>query len=239
MIYSNAIALVLALAPATLFAAPTKFSSVADLISRRGIPAQALKALEDGNCDLDALTLPIAPTPLPAPGAGLKVAHIALGRGTQNYTCTTGTASETPVQVGAIATLYNATCQAVRAPAVLANITTLALSYALPASDIADHLLSGHHLFTASGAPFFNMDTEQAKYGWIQAAKNASSPAPEGCSKGTNGLGSVPWLKLNSTGGDYKEVYRVETAGGVAPKTCEGLTGAFTVEYSSLYWFFK
>jgi hypothetical protein len=59
MIYSNAIALVLALAPATLFAAPTKFSSVADLISRRGIPAQALKALEDGNCDLDALTLPI------------------------------------------------------------------------------------------------------------------------------------------------------------------------------------
>ena len=36
-----------------------------------------------------------------------------------------------------------------------------------------------------------------------------------------------------------REVYRVDTAGGVAPSTCEGVTGGLvTVEYAAVYYFY-
>jgi hypothetical protein len=73
----------------------------------------------------------------------------------------------------------------------------------------------------------------------VQAKKDAASSAPVGAPKGPNGLGSVAWLKLTATEGDYKEVYRINTAGGQAPKTCEGMEGNFEVEYSTLYYFWN
>ena len=104
-------------------------------------------------------------------------------------------------------------------------------------------MLSGHHWFSAEGNPFFNLDTDSTKYGQVTSKKNATSNAPTTSSKGTNDLGSVPWLKLTAlTGADgsawaYKEIYRLETAGGVAPKTCEGVNGTFQVDYSAVYYF--
>jgi len=238
MIFTTPLTLVLALAPATLFAAPTRtVESITEIIARRNLPAQAIKALEDGACDLSAAQMPIAATPLPVPGAGLKLVHVAVGRGVQNYTCTTASATETPLSVGAIASLFNATCSAVRAPTVLADVTTLALSHPAPASEIATHLISGHHEFTAAGFPLFMMDTDLHKYGYVQAKKNGTSNAPTTASKGTNGLGSVAWLKLVATEGSFKEVYRLNTAGGMAPKTCEGITGLISVPYAAEYWF--
>lgn len=181
----------------------------------------------------------LAPTPLPAIGQGLHLAHVAVGQGTQNYTCKTTSSSEIPVQVGAMATLYNVTCQTVRAPAVLADITNLALTHTIPKSDIAVQLTSGHHEFTDKGVPLFNLNTDLYKYGYVQAKKNGTSDAPSNASKGPNGLGSVGWLKLTSVEGDYKEVYRVNTAGGVSPKTCDGVNGHVEVGYSALYYFYK
>jgi hypothetical protein len=180
-----------------------------------------------------------APTPLPSPAAGLRLAHVAVGRGTQNYTCKTDSPTETPVAVGAVAKLFNATCSAVRAPAVLADVTSLALQYPIPDNEIAQHMLSGHHEFTAQGNPRFDLNTDLNKWGYMEAKKNGSSNAPSTANKGTNGLGSVTWLKLTALAGDYKEVYRLNTAGGVAPKTCEGIKGDFQVQYSAEYWLWK
>jgi hypothetical protein len=181
-----------------------------------------------------------APTPLTAPTG--KLQHIAIGRGTQNYTCSTSSASETPKAIGAIASLFNATCDAARLnTATLSTFTTLALNYAIPTSAEATARLSGHHQFTAAGTPLFMLETDAVNYGKIEAKVDMKSAAPTDASKGTNGLGSVPWLKLNATpDGDwqYSEVYRVHTAGGQAPKTCEGIQGSFTVEYSAQYWFY-
>jgi hypothetical protein len=179
-----------------------------------------------------------APTPLPLPGAGYSLRHVAIGRGIQNYTCSSAAATEKPVAIGAIASLFNATCTAVRAPTILADVTAMALDYAVPTSEIAQQMLSGHHEFTKDGAPLFLLETELHNYGFIQAAKNASSDAPATASKGTNQLGSVTWLKLTGTAGQYKEVYRLNTAGGVAPKTCEGIYGPISVPYAAEYWFY-
>lgn len=122
----------------------------------------------------------------------------------------------------------------------MADVTTLALKYSVPTGPMAEQRLSGHHYFSDKGVPTFDLHTNVPNnYGYVQAKPDAvKSAAPSDASKGNNGLGSVPWLKLNGVEGDYKEVYRVHTAGGVAPKTCEGIQGSFTVEYSAQYWFY-
>ncbi|KAH7071650.1 hypothetical protein FB567DRAFT_598040 [Paraphoma chrysanthemicola] len=243
MIFTNTISLVLALAPVTLFAAPTQVAdSIANLIPRQDLPKSVIDQLKktNGLCDLSKIVLPIAPTPLPAPASNVTLRHIAIGRGTQNYTCASSTADVAPVANGAIASLFNATCDSARLnDKVMADVTTLALNYAIPTGPEAAQRLSGHHEFTEKKVPFFKLQTANNDYGSVHAMPDiVKSVAPTDASKGSNGLGSVPWLKLNAVDGDYKEVYRVHTAGGVAPKTCEGLAGAFTVEYSAQYWFY-
>lgn len=65
MIFTNTITLILALAPAALFAAPTPTSeSLVNIIAARSLSAQALKALEDGACDLARASMPIGKFPL-------------------------------------------------------------------------------------------------------------------------------------------------------------------------------
>ncbi|KAF1833101.1 hypothetical protein BDW02DRAFT_398648 [Decorospora gaudefroyi] len=245
MIFPSTLSLLLAFAPTTLLAAPTDtVESIAGLIPRQDIPAGVYQELKKTNalCDLSNVKLPVAPTPLSAPAVGTKLRHIAIGRGTQNYTCATDSASEAPKAVGAVASLFNATCDAARLNvATLGQVTTLALNYAIPTSGEAEKRLSGHHEFTAAGVPLFVLQTDAVNYGRVEVALNEKTPAPPTATLGTNGLGSVPWLKLNATAdGDwqYNQVYRVATAGGQAPKTCEGIQGAFTVEYSAQYWFY-
>lgn len=75
-------------------------------------------------------------------------------------------------------------------------------------------------------------------------AKNSTAPAS--APKGENGVGNgaVPWLRLpaltGQTGnnGDIKAVYRLNTAGGKAPATCESSPAAFSVQYAAEYWFY-
>jgi hypothetical protein len=182
----------------------------------------------------------IAPTPLPAVSNGATLRHVAIGRGIQNYTCASSSASATPVAIGAMASLFNATCDSARLnERVMADVTTLALSYAIPQGAEASQRLSGHHEFTEKGIPLFKLQTENNNYGYVQAKPDViKRAAPQDASKGSNGMGSVAWLKLNAIEGDYSEVYRVHTAGGQPSKTCEGKDAVFSVEYSAQYWFY-
>lgn len=71
-----------------------------------------------------------------------------------------------------------------------------------------------------------------------------STPAPAGAMKGVGGKGdgAVAWLKLCALDGQgevFKEVYRVQTAGGSPPGSCVGMPGAFEVQYAAQYWFYS
>lgn len=57
-------------------------------------------------CSLDKVELPKKGTEpqVPDPSPGLKLKHVALGRGTQNYTCD-GSSEDAPKAVGAVAIL--------------------------------------------------------------------------------------------------------------------------------------
>ncbi|KAJ4339984.1 hypothetical protein N0V87_002923 [Didymella glomerata] len=240
MIFTNTLAVILALAPATLFAAPTKtIDSAALIIPRDGLSPRMIEQLEPAVaiCDLSNAALPAA-SGLPAVSDGLKLKHIAVGRGVQNYTCATAAATETPKAVGAVASLFNATCDGVRAPAVLASITKIALGYPVPNTKLAEGRLSGHHEFTEKGIPFFKLQTDQVNFGAGHVSNAIKMNAPKDASTGPNGLGSVQWLKLTRVDGDFQEVYRINTAGGVAPKTCEGVQGSISVDYAAEYWFY-
>lgn len=185
----------------------------------------------------------IAPSPLPAVSDGLSLKHVAIGRGTQNYSCSTGNATAAPVALGAVATLYNSSCIASAYPDLLAALPNVALQFNLtsptqPSLTPSSLLLSGHHFFSNATTPAFDMTISNV--GFAPCAKNNSASAPPGASVGQNGvgLGAVTWLKLitrtGATGG-LEEVYRVNTAGGSAPATCAGMPATFEVQYAAEY----
>ncbi len=103
--------------------------------------------------------------------------------------------------------------------------------------DVADLLRSGYHYFDATKTPIFDMGTKKEEYGIMFCAKLAGSPAPAGAPKGQGGegFGSVDWLKLGSKTGSvgFEEIYRINTAGGSAPPTCDGMPKTFEVEYAT------
>lgn len=183
----------------------------------------------------------LAPTSLPPPSPGLTLKHVAIGRGTQNYTCGTNVTAA-PAAVGALATLYNASCVAATYPDVLSMLPRVALQYNLTSTNQAslspsNLQISGHHYFELT-VPTFNLDTAAMNLGIAPTSKNNTAPAPAGSPVGQygQGFGAVAWLKLLATDeatGNLQEVYRVNTAGGNPPATCAGMPSAFEVQYSA------
>ncbi|KAI1436015.1 hypothetical protein GGR50DRAFT_263162 [Xylaria sp. CBS 124048] len=202
-------------------------------------------------CDLSKAQIPTGATPsLPAPQEGLVLEHVAIGRGVQNYTCDPSKPDAAPTQIGALATLFNASCIASAYPDLLQAFPKLALQFDLPLPATSEDemmgptnlLVSGKHFFTNTTTPFFDLNTSRRHLGEAPCAKLDSSNAPSDAPKGPNGEAAVPWLRLgaesDATGG-LKEIYRVETAGGGAPATCQGMPAAFEVQYAAQYWFFR
>lgn len=163
---------------------------------------------------------------LPAPG-GLALEYITLGVGTQNYSCSA--AGATPTAIGAVANLYDAS--------MLKSLARSSLIPSFAAVAYSTHTwfnlpTLGHHWFSATGVPTFDLEG----HGFLSAKKVASVPAPAESIDA-----SVAWLFLEDDGRgvsrNIKAVYRVETAGGSAPATCSN-AGIIEVPYAAEYWFY-
>ncbi|KAI9851732.1 MAG: hypothetical protein M1838_002947 [Thelocarpon superellum] len=169
---------------------------------------------------------------LPAPSAGLTLKTVALGRGTQNYTCESSTA--TPVNIGALANLTDLT---VTDSVHWDALTTMAVGYAHNRMPVLSTPLYGWHVFDSAGSPTFNIPRLGISF---VGKKLADVTAPARSVAGPDGTGSVDWLQLGDKGTSVgaKEVYRVKVAGGKAPKTCEGQPNVIFMEYAAQYWFY-
>ncbi|KAL7795018.1 hypothetical protein V8C37DRAFT_375251 [Trichoderma ceciliae] len=196
-------------------------------------------------CDLSKAQMPMI-NGLPPPAAGLTVHHVAVGRGTQNYTCDASNPDAPPTAAGALATLFNVSCIASISQDLLEKMPNMAVNFHYDAATFAGSLgpmalpVSGHHFFLDSTTPFFNLDTPALDIGTVPCAKNSSAPAPSTAAAGPQGEGAVPWLKLTAKDGatgSIKEVYRVDTAGGNPPASCRGQPANIEVQYSAVYWF--
>lgn len=147
--------------------------------------------------------------------------------------------------MGAVATLFDATCLAADNSDKMAQLPNTALQITQN-SDIESELsnakvdLLGHHFFQQT-TPVFNLDTTAQRQKGIAFTKvQKKIDAPTTADKGDNG--AVEWLYLSTidgTVGNYKSVYRVNTAGGAAPKTCENASSEIIVQYAANYYFFE
>ncbi|EON63346.1 hypothetical protein W97_02573 [Coniosporium apollinis CBS 100218] len=192
-------------------------------------------------------TLVPPPSSLPPPPSGLVLKRVLLGLGTQNYTCATSTTASAPKSNGALATLHDLSplllpVKPMTAVAALAPLVPpLALARAAESSyTTAASLLglpsSGTHFFDAAGAPNFVLSGGAEVFrGKLQARTPAVVPA------GGSAAPAVDWLILADAGGSRGSlvggvVYRVWTAGGVVPASCEGLGKEVGVGYAAVYW---
>jgi len=104
--------------------------------------------------------------------------------------------------------------------------------------------MTGHHYFLDDTTAFFNLDTSLHQYGMgaLQKANASDAPTTSYAGPGGQGNGAVQWLKLDvkpAAQDSFKQVYRLDTAGGVPPKMCTGSPAAFEVPYAAVYWLFK
>ena len=215
------------------------------------------------DCNLANVQMPVAPTPLPQPPANSNLVHVAIGRGVQvrqstpfsltrltsqqNYTCDITNATAVPASIGAVANLYNASCIAANFPDILPLLSEFALQlpYPSPAPILSPAQIpqSGVHYFLNASQPVFDLTmlNPDPDLGVTHCKKTANSTAPSTSVIGVNGQGNgaVAWLQLKAQHGtgDVKEVYRLNTAGGSPPKTCQGMPPSFSIQYAAEYFF--
>lgn len=122
-------------------------------------------------------------------------------------------------------------------PQLVALMPNVSVNFPVPTSQNklapANLYLSGHHYFADATTPFFNMETPEGNLGMVAAAKMNATAAPDAAR-------NVPWLKLQAKTGDWQfvEVFRVNTAGGQPPATCEGQPENIEVQYAAEYWLY-
>jgi hypothetical protein len=143
------------------------------------------------------------------------------------------------VQLGAVATLFDATTLAYADESALNSIPPIAVYVPLSSPDLFGKAnVLGYHFFDYAGTPTFDLsEVHNIFYGM----KTADIEAPATANKGPAGTGAVDWLQLTAKVG-YESVgcslvYRVVTAGGAAPINCT-IEGVLTVQYAAEYWFY-
>ncbi|EDU48746.1 repeatdomain containing protein [Pyrenophora tritici-repentis] len=189
-------------------------------------PPAAPKPLADpkpaaGTCDLSKLQQPASALQQPTPD--MKLALVAIGHGTQNYTC--ANASAVPAPIGAVAQLFNTTCDT-------SSIAKRDAAEALGSIQESTSDAVGAHFFLDNTTPDFDIKG----LGNTEAAKLQDTPAP-------NPAKNVKWLRLGPKAGStsaVKAIYRLNTQDGVAPATCEGKTAGevLAIEYTAQYWIY-
>ncbi|CAO2650979.1 Nn.00g092760.m01.CDS01 [Neocucurbitaria sp. VM-36] len=164
-------------------------------------------------CDLSNVSQPA--NTLTPPQSDMHLILIALGQGTQNYTCGADLTLP-PSAFGAVAQLYNASC---------------ALSSSSSSSSTQESPSIGAHFFLDTSTPDFDI----VGLGNTRAKKVEEVLSPQGS-------GNVKWLRLEAqregSTSAVREIYRLETVGGVAPGSCEGrgVGEVVTVGYEARYW---
>lgn len=208
-------------------------------------------------CDVDNT----GPSPLPKPPNSPK--YITLGLGFQNYTCNaTGSWIQTTPSAGAIASLYDIshaitqythddfsrhtlesfqTCLEHTSCTPCPENNYCGKCHSIAAARFRRNQIGFHFFDQLNGAqtPNFNLF---AGVDFLSVKKAGSIKAPSDAYDGENGLGAVDWLYLvdNGLGRTHglKSVYRVETAGGVAPSSCGEEGSMLAVPYAAEYWFY-
>ncbi|EIM89137.1 uncharacterized protein STEHIDRAFT_167031 [Stereum hirsutum FP-91666 SS1] len=218
-----------------------------------GVALAASPTLASCPVPASALKVPSNQTALVAPT--FPPSFVALGVGVQNYTCSN---TSTYTNVGAVAELFDISCVVDTAISPYLTSAIEALWSAIPSNILnTTELISklgflgnpdvlGQHYFvpnpaTGSGtSPKF--DFTSARFNgvadaFVVLARTGDIPSPDDKSV------DIDWLYLTALsyagqGKLAKSVFRVETAGGQPPASCNG-TDSISVKYVAEYWFYN
>ncbi|KAG8766388.1 hypothetical protein FRC15_006445 [Serendipita sp. 397] len=195
--------------------------------------------LNDATLSLPADQTTIAVTP------GAKPVAVALGVGTQNYTCT---AAGNYTSAGAVATLFDLSCLVNDPLGHFATIQEDLFKLPAPARNAIVALASktplniGAHYFVTNPVTGTGISPKfaQAANGgalFTVLGKKGGIKAPTG-----NGA-NVDWLQLAALqgfGSWAQTVFRVDTKLGQPPASCTSaqVNTTITVPYAAKYWFF-
>jgi hypothetical protein len=172
-------------------------------------------------CDLSNISQPAST--LKAPTSDMQLVLVAFGEGTQNYTCGANLTAA-PTAIGALAQLFDASCEVAKNP----SANTIALGTIEESATAI-----GTHFFVDNTTPDFDI----IDLGNTQAKKAEDCDAP-------NPAADVKWLRLEAkvdgSTSSVKQVYRLNTVGGLAPATCEGKKEGdlVVVPYQAQYWIY-
>ncbi|EGX44636.1 hypothetical protein TWF173_005154 [Orbilia oligospora] len=182
---------------------------------------------------------------LPGVAQNEQLAKIVLGYGSQNYSCTNGV----PTPHGAVATLYDLSCAFMVSPE-WADVLTRGAVQMDPTAQLAGIQML-KNMFNAqfiAGVHYFKGDFATPAFEFVDKTKfiggvGGKIPALLGSDVGKRPLnfGAVPSLKLvakQGMGSTFSSIYRLHTAGGVAPKTCDW-AGEKQIPYAAQYWVYK
>lgn len=200
-----------------------------------------------------SLAQPVAPlaagsNPLPPVRAGLSLKRITVGYGYQLFDCSKLGADAAPAANGAKAVLYDANCAATyrggsRLHAVPAQIVRQGLNAAVAtralkyAGEYRPRLTSKHYFEDPTTPVFIFTDGSGDKFVSQVVERTPVSVTPP----------AFPWVRLIRKAGrenesrGITEMYRLVTAGGVAPKTCGKWAGSkrmIEVPYATEYWWY-
>ncbi|WVN90516.1 uncharacterized protein L203_105752 [Cryptococcus depauperatus CBS 7841] len=192
------------------------------------------------SCSVSKVAVPLGNQSKLVVPSGETSSIITVGRGIQNYTCTSGAY----VSVGALANLYDVSCLFTGTaghvdPATISSVLPQkAFSY-LSYPDTSNLPVAIHHLFintpgsTTAGAisPEFVGSNDKVVVSKINALSDPKNPAD-----------NVPWLQLaalNGQGTLSKSVFRLNTIKGQPPSSCSNEGEHLSVQYAAMYWFTK
>jgi hypothetical protein len=228
-------------------------STAAMALSMFASSAAAWPQYPRATAGLDNLASKMPQSTLPPP-KDLQLKYVVLGLGTQNYTCLTANETAEPGTTGAVAKLYDIGTELNKIPAaqyIIPTISGLALSLShSPYAGELDKYLNkkmqaqwlGYHYFNGNTPTFALTQAKSTPFPRAMVMKKAEMDAPKTACPGTKGEGAVKWLQLvddqNLSQGGVNTVYRIETAGGNKPKTCQGQPKTFEVPYAAQYWIF-
>lgn len=171
----------------------------------------------------------------------MTLQYVALGVGTQNYTCNGANFVQGETGDGAFATLYDATLYLSTHTSDIPTLPATRLSQYEQDGEwqnLADLNLPiltvlGNHYFDFDDRPTFNL-SHAFPTRVLSAVKADDVKSPT--------VGAIDWLYLIDNGdgitNGLKAVYRVETAGGVAPTSCDSVSTETTIPYAAEYWFY-
>ncbi|KAK9489505.1 hypothetical protein V1508DRAFT_50936 [Lipomyces doorenjongii] len=176
---------------------------------------------------------------LSPPGSNVELPFLALGRGTQNYSC--NSTMSKPVSKGALAILYDlGPLLEYSPPDLLHTLPSYVLDMASPLVPLS---AAGSHFFDSTGVPNFDLLSRGLSVKGITAETIPTTTPPASLGLPRSPTNPMNWLHLTprivGLVVRLTDVYRVEVAGGSSPATCTNVTAmTFQVQYAAIYAFY-